>query len=237
MNIAVVFAGGVGRRMNSKAKPKQFLEINGKPIIIHTIEQFDNHDEIDAICIVSVKEWIDQVKALVKKYGIQKVRWIVEGGDTALDSQYLGLKAIDQKNDNIVLLHDGVRPLIDEKTISECISSVHKFGSAVTIAPATETIFEQNSEEFVEKIHDRSRCMLARAPQCFYLKDILNCHEVSISEGNHNFIDSASMMLHYGNKIHTVIGPSENIKVTTPADFYICRALLSAKEDSQLYGL
>ncbi len=237
MNVAIIFAGGVGKRMNSKAKPKQFLEINGKPIIIHTIEHFENHPEIDAICVVSVKEWIDYLNILIKRFGLQKVKWIIPGGDTALESQYLGLKVLEQEKDCVVLLHDGVRPLIDERIISDCISSVKEFGSAVTIAPATETIIEQDNNSFIRKTYDRNNCMIARAPQCFHLKDILQVHERSIKEGNHTFIDSTSMMLYYGESIHTVVGPSENIKVTTPADFYICRALLLAKEDSQLYGL
>lgn len=236
MNIAVIFAGGVGRRMNSKAKPKQFLEINGKPIIIHTLEHFENHPDIDSICVVSVPEWMDYLKMLLKKYGLQKVKWIVPGGQTAMESQYNGLTALDNAEKNIVLLHDGVRPLIDDKTITECIESVKKFGTAITVAPATETIMEQSEEGVISQIHDRSKCLLARAPQCFYLDELLKAHKMAAEE-DVQFIDSASMMLYYGHEMKTVIGPSENIKVTTPADFYICRALLSAREDSQLYGL
>ena len=121
MNYALIFAGGVGSRMNSKAKPKQFLEIHGKPIIIHTLEHFEEHTEIDAICVVIVEEWLNYMLTLVEKYSLKKVKWVIPGGASALESQYNGLSTIARKMNldqkNIVLIHDGVRPLIDEKTI------------------------------------------------------------------------------------------------------------------------
>lgn len=235
-NVAIVFAGGVGTRMNSKAKPKQFLEIHGKPIIIHTLEHFENHPMIDSICVVSVSEWIGYVEKLLSKFGIRKVKWLVQGGETALDSQLNGLRAIDEE-DAIVLIHDGVRPLINEQVITDCINCVKKYGNAITVAPATETIIRQDNESRITSTISRSECMLARAPQCFMLKDILSIHEKSIREGKHKYIDSTSLMLDYGKTLHTVEGNVENIKVTTPADFYICRALLDARESSQIYGL
>lgn len=238
MNIAVIFAGGVGKRMNSKAKPKQFLEIHGKPIIIHTIESFENHSDIDAICVVSVKEWLDYLHVLIKKYNLNKVKWVVAGGDTALESQFKGLKAIDIKEKNtIVLIHDGVRPLINQNIISDCIESVKKYGNAITVAPAIETIIRQDDSSVIKDTIPRSECMLARAPQCFLLNDILKVHESSIRNKKHEYIDSASMMFDNGYQLHTVLGPIENIKVTTPSDFYICRALLDAHENSQIYGI
>ena len=236
MNYAIIFAGGVGSRMNSKAKPKQFLEIHGKPIMIHTIEHFDRHPDVDAICVVCVAEWLDYLKGLLGRFGIRKVKWVVAGGETALESQYFGLKAISKGEQDIVLIHDGVRPLINEDTISACIESVKKNGSAITIAPATETIVQQNADKMIIETYPRSECMLARAPQCFYLKDILSVHEQARDDGK-RFIDSASMMLAYDHSLYTVEGPAENIKVTTPDDFYICRALLDARENSQIYGI
>lgn len=236
-NIAVIFAGGVGKRMSNKAKPKQFLEIHGKPIIIHTIEHFENHPLIDAICVVCVNEWVDYMQNLLRRFGIQKVKWVVSGGETALDSQYKGLCSINVGEDAVVLIHDGVRPLINEKIISDCITSVNNYGTAITVAPAIETIVRQDENENITETIARSECMLARAPQCFKLKDILFVHEKARNEGKTDFIDSTSMMLYYGKTVHTVLGPIENIKVTTPADFYICKALLDSREDSQLYGL
>lgn len=241
MNYALIFAGGVGSRMNSKAKPKQFLEIHGKPIIIHTIEHFENHSEIDAICVVIVNEWLDYMKMLVNRFSLKKVKWIVPGGNSALASQYKGLKAIEEdayhNEKDIVLIHDGVRPLIDDKVVADCIRETKEYGSAVIVAPAIETIIRADADCYIKDTFPRSECLLARAPQTFYLKDIIAAHEKAQAEGNYSFVDSTSMLLHFGKKIHTVEGPSENIKVTNPADFYICRALLDAKENSQIYGI
>lgn len=240
MNIALIFAGGVGSRMNSKASPKQFLEIHGKPIIIYTLEHFENHPEIDKICVVCLQEWLEHMGRLIKKFQIKKVEWLIPGGSTALESQYNGLSAIaaNTSNDNdIVLIHDGVRPLIDAATISKCLAGVRSNGSAITVAPAIETIVRQTNDNEIVSTIARDECMLARAPQCFYLNDILAVHEKARKDGCRTFIDSTSLMLAYGYKVHTVIGPSENIKVTTPSDFYICRALLDAREESQIFGL
>lgn len=238
MNYALIFAGGVGNRMNSRAKPKQFLEIHGKPIIVHTIEHFQKCEAIDGICVVIVPNWFDYMRALVEQYRLTKVKWIVKGGDSALGSQYNGLRAIDSADErDIVLIHDGVRPLIDEDLIERCINGVKEYGSAVTVAPAIETIIQVDDNHMIQTTIPRETCQLARAPQCFYLKDILSAHERARQEGNYSFVDSTSLLLHYGMQIHTVTGPSENIKVTNPADFYICRALLDAKENSQIYGI
>ena len=230
MNIALIFAGGVGRRMGSGEMPKQFLEIGGKPILVHTLEHFQKHPQIDCICLVCVKEWLDHAAQLVKTYGLQKVRWLVPGGESALDSQYNGLKTVwdslDHSDAHCVLLHDGVRPLINEKLSSDCITAVHMHGAAVTVAPAIETIIKTDDAGQVVSTIDRSACMLARAPQAFYLDQIIAMHEDALAQGKHNFIDSVSMALHFGKHVQTVIGPAENIKVTTPADFFTCRALL-----------
>lgn len=241
MNYALIFAGGVGRRMNSKALPKQFLQINSKPVIIHTIEKFDTHPEIDAVCVVCVSDWLEYMRKLIEKYNIKKVNWLIPGGKTALDSQYSGLKAIKEttgvSKGDIVLIHDGVRPMIEEKLISDCIDSVRKYGSGVCVAPATETIVCTDESGFIRSTVLRSECMLARAPQAFFLDDILSVHEQAIAENNHEHVDSTTMMLAYDRSVRVVQGPSENLKVTTPSDFYICKALLDAKESSQLFGL
>lgn len=241
MKYALIFAGGVGSRMNTTAKPKQFLEIHGKPIIIHTIEHFENHYDIDEICVVCVSEWIEYTKKLIEKYNIQKVKWVIEGGRTALESQYMGLKKIYDDNgcekEDIVLIHDGVRPLINEMVISDCIAKTRKYGSAITVSPAVETIIHSDANDTILSTISRTDCKMARAPQTFKLQDIIETHDKAINDGNHNFIDSASMMLHYGYTLHTVDGPTENIKITNPVDFYVLKALLEAKENSQIFGL
>ena len=238
MNIAMVFAGGVGQRMNTKTMPKQFLELHQKPIIIYTLEQFDNHPEIDGIVISCLESWIPYLEKLVKKFSITKVKAIVPGGDTGQDSIYNGInKAYELfPKDSIVLIHDAVRPIINEELITNNIATVKKYGNAITVSQAIETIVLKDNElSHVGKILSRDECLLAKAPQCFYLKDIYKAHEKARSE-NLEFIDSASMMQFYGTELFTVIGPAENIKITTPVDFYTFRAIIDAKENSQIFG-
>ncbi len=241
MNYALIFAGGVGSRMHSKIKPKQFLEIHGKPIIVHTIEHFERHKDIDGICVVCVAEWLDYMQELIEKFNIKKVKWLTAGGETALASQYNGLKKIWEdaqgQKSSVVLIHDGVRPLINGTLISACIDGVQTHGSAITTSPANETILQLDSENMIKSTIKRADCRLARAPQAFYLEDIVSMHDISKAEGKYDYIDSASMMLAHGKKIYTVEGPTENIKVTDPADFYICRALMDARENAQIYGV
>ena len=240
MNIAVVFAGGVGKRMHTKDIPKQFLKLHDKPIIIHTLELFENHPKIDAIVVSCVSDWVGYLNDLVNKYNLKKVRKIVPGGETGQESIYNGLKAAEEvgnRDKDIVLIHDGVRPLINKKTISDNIASVLTHGSAITCVKAKETIVEVDENEGIVDIPDRAQARLARAPQSFYLNVILNAHERAISENRFDFIDSCSMLTHYGKKLYLIDGPQENIKITTPDDFYTTRALLDAKENAQIYGL
>ena len=238
MNIALIFAGGSGTRMNSKARPKQFLQFFGKELIIHTLENFQNHQEIDAITIVCIEEWIPYLKKLLSKYDISKVKAVVSGGKTGQESIYKGLSAtkeyVDEKS--IILVHDGVRPFINEDVISNCIKNVKEHGSAITTVPATETIVATENDR-ITTITDRSKCQLARAPQCFYLDDLLSAHEKAIKDGNLNMIDSASLMKFYGHELYTVRGNIDNIKITTPADFYTFKALYEVRENQQIFGL
>lgn len=240
MNTALIFAGGTGTRMNSGGRPKQFLELHGKPILIHTIEQFEHHPEIDNIAVVCIAGWIDYLKGLLHRHGIQKVKWIVPGGTTSQESTRNGLNAIaaDQDPaDTIVLIHDGVRPLITPELIHDNIQCVKDYGNAITVAPAIETIITTGDGACVDQVIDRSACRLARAPQSFVLKDILDMHHRALAENYDEMIDSASLMMHYGVRLHIVNGPPENIKITTPSDFYVFRAIVEARENSRIWGI
>lgn len=238
MNIAVIFAGGTGQRMNSKTKPKQFLELYGKPILIYTLEVFENHPEIEGIVLVVLETWVEYTRSLLSKYSITKVKAVVPGGDSAFSSQRKGLEKVSQLygNESIVLIHDGVRPLIDNETISKNIECVKSRGPAITVSPAVETITILNDSGEVSEIIERSKVQMARAPQSFKLSDILSAHKKAEEEGV-EFIDSASMMMHYGFHLYTVLGSPANIKITTPNDFYTFRALVDASENSQIFGV
>lgn len=240
MNIAVVFAGGAGKRMNTRSVPKQFLEMHGKPVLIYTIEHFENHPDIDAIVLVCIADWISYAEKLLEKYHLQKVVSIVPGGASGQESIFHGLskaRELASGNRDVVLVHDGVRPLIHGETITSCLESVARYGNAITTTPAIETIFVKGEEGSVGEIFNRSRCAMARAPQCFYLEELYRAHLQAQAEGRLDFIDSAMLMQHYGATLHMVDGPVENIKITTPTDFYLFRALLEAQENMQIVGL
>lgn len=238
MNIAVVFAGGTGQRMHSKEKPKQFLTIYGIPIIVHTLRHFQNNVNIDAIVVSCIETWIDHLSSLVKIYNLDKVKKIIPGGSTGQLSIYNGLlaaKELSASEKSIVLIHDGVRPMINDELINKNIESVKVNGSAITTVTVKETIMEVADDGMIKYIPSRKNSRLARAPQSFWLNDILDVHTKALAEGYADFIDSCTMMHHYNKKLYLIDGPNENIKITTPEDFYIMRAILDAKENSQIY--
>lgn len=240
MNVAVIFAGGIGSRMHSKALPKQFLLMHGKPIIAHTIDVFESSADIDAIVVACVPEWINHLKEIIKKYNIKKIKAIVPGGRTGQESIYNGLLAVKEfssSKDTIVLIHDGVRPLITSKTIHDNIISVRNHGSAITCVKVKETVLVVDENNRILTVPKRDDSRLARAPQSFWINDILNAHQMALQENKTTFIDSCSLMQYYGKQLYLVEGPEANIKVTTPEDFYIMRAMLDAKENAQIYGV
>lgn len=238
MVTALIFAGGVGERMNSRMKPKQFLEIHGKPILIYTIEWFEAHPQVDYICVVCLQSWIGELKRQLDKNRIQKVKWIIAGGNTGHDSIYLGLKAIVHEcgKDTIVLIHDGVRPLISEELITDNINATLKCGNAITASKETESLARVTNNQTAEQILDKREMYIIRAPQTFFLKDIWSVHLRAQKEG-FKAIDSADLMNHYGCQLHIVEGFPYNIKITSPSDYYIFRAIYDAKENLQIFGI
>lgn len=238
-NIAAIFAGGSGVRMNTKSRPKQFLELNGKPIIIYTLELFDNHPEVDAIVVACIESWISFLKKMLRKFEINKVVDIVAGGQTGQDSIYNALCAAERyagDDDATVMIHDGVRPLITEQTITSNLRTVEAHGSCITCVPATETFIVTQPDGSLN-IPSRANSLIARAPQSFKLKDIIAAHRQAIADNRHDFIDSCTMMSHYNHHLATVMGPMENIKITTPTDYFLFRAMVKVHEDQQIFGI
>ncbi|MDD6995318.1 MAG: IspD/TarI family cytidylyltransferase [Clostridia bacterium] len=240
MNIGVIFAGGVGNRMHSKETPKQFLKVHDKPIIIHTLEHFEHNPEIEAVAVACIEDWIPHLKELLYKYRIEKVKKIVPGGKTGQLSIYNGLcaaKEIAEGRRAIVLIHDGVRPFINSKVLSDNIDSVKKRGSAITAGVMKETVVIGDDEGNVIQVPERKYARLAKAPQSFWLDDILSVHNKALEQGIDDTIDSCTLMQRFGHKLYLVDGPYENMKITTPDDYYTMRAILDAKEDKQIYGI
>ena len=188
--------------------------------------------------IVCLSDWIDCCWKFVKRFGIEKVISIISGGETGFQSRRNGVIEASKhySEDSIILMHDGVRPLIDGKTINDDIVCVKEHGSAITISPALETVTIKSDDGTVGEIFDRSRCEIAKAPQCFYLRDLLKIHNQAYEKGIKDCIDTAYLMRQYGYKLHTVVGLPENIKITTPSDFFIFRAIIDARENSQIFG-
>ncbi len=229
MNVALIFAGGIGTRMKTQGMPKQFLEFEGKSILIHSIMNFEEHKEIDAIVVVCLEDYIATLQEEINNNNIKKVKWIVPGGETGQISIYHGLKKVYDEVKNpeevIILLNDGVRPLVSDEIISRNLECVSKNGSSVTVCPVSETIVEVSEENSIYNIPVRSQCYLSKAPQGFYLSDLINAHNKAISDNRFDCTNSAELMRRYGHSLHVVYDTDENIKITTPTDIIIWKSL------------
>jgi len=234
MNVALIFAGGVGTRMKSYGKPKQLWEVDGKSILIHTILNFERHKDIDAIVVACLKEYIETLKIDIDKNNIKKVKWIVPGGETGQQSIYNGLKKVYDEVQNpeevIVLLHDGCRPIVSADVISYNIECVKKHGSSVTVCPVSETIVEVDDAGLIYNIPIRKHCYLSKAPQGFYLSELMKANKKAIEENRFDCTNSAELMRRYGHSLHVVYDTDENIKITTPTDMIILEGLMKYRK-------
>lgn len=233
MNRVLIFAGGKGVRMQTDNNiPKQFLKIADKYIIIHTIEKFEKCELIDDIVVICIQGWIEELEKEIKADGIKKVSKIIPGGLTGFDSRFNGLEYLFNNmasSDDIVLIHDGVRPFIPNEVIIENINCARHSGNAITVAPLNETIIYTQTNP--DQILQRSDCFLARAPQTFYVKDIYELYKRALDEQKTELIDSATIAYHYGQKLNYVVGPEENIKITTPIDYYSATGILNSIDE------
>lgn len=238
MVTALIFAGGTGKRMNSRSKPKQFLEMYGKPIIVYTLEHFEFHKAIDSIVIVCIEEWIKELEGLLRRFGITKVVRVVPGGETGHDSIYHGLMAMKEiaESKDIVLIHDGVRPLINKELISQNIDAVMQYGSAITAELARESVVRSIDGQRISEVPPRDQMYVAKAPQSFYYGEILKLYEMAYEDGIKT-IDSSHLCSIYQYPMHIVASTKNNLKITEPTDFYIYRALYEAIEGQQIFGI
>lgn len=238
MNTALIFAGGTGRRMSTKAKPKQFLELHGKPVLIYTLEHFELHPDIDNIVVVCLESWIHELKYLLKQYAFNKINQIVPGGEGGDVSIYNGLQALEGicKPDDIVLIHDGVRPLINEELITANIEKVKECGNSITVEAVTESVVRIGTGGQVVEVPPRNTMYSAKAPQSFRYGAIWDLYQRAQRDGI-GTIDSSHLCSIYNVKMHTVKSTPNNMKITTPADYYIFRALFEAMENEQILGI
>ena len=240
-NIGIIFAGGIGSRMGNQPIPKQFLMVLEKPVIIHTLEYFEKHSEIDDIYISCIESWIDHLKELLIKYNITKVRRVVPGGSTGQGSIYNALVAAREDNDgdSIVLIHDGVRPFITKKLISELIECTKKNGNAITCTPCNETIMISSDRETVGQVPFRKETFAAQAPQTFRLDEIIDAHNkmIVLRPTYDQIVDSCTMFRVLDKKVHMVFGNRGNIKITEPEDLYLLKGLFEYRTNETLMGV
>lgn len=242
MNYGLILAGGVGQRMRSSGTPKQFLKVFGKPIISYTLDKFEKCNDIDRCIVVCNAAWTDYMRELVKEYNQSKVFDIVSGGKDRQSSVKQGLEGIERDggiSDDIIVIHDGVRPLVQEAIISENIRIAQKYGCAMTVKPVIETVCITKGENVdFESFKKRDDTYSLTAPQTFKLGLLSDtyCKTESVVEPI-PILDAAIAYTYLGNKIHIVKENNSNIKITTPEDFYIMKAMLELEENRVIFGL
>ncbi len=242
MNYGLILAGGVGQRMRRTGMPKQFLEVFGKPIIIYTLQKFDYCEDIDEVVIVCHSSYKDYMDSLLKRYGIQKVKAIVSGGKDRQDSVLNGLKYIQASgasDEDVIVIHDGVRPLIQESILSENVRVASKYGNAMTVRPVIESVVITNKDEVgFDDFKKRDDTYSLTAPQSFQLGVLTRAYkEIEGIETPMPLLDSALVFTYLGNKIHIIKENNNNIKVTTPEDYYILKAMLELEENRYVFGI
>ena len=228
MNIGIILAGGIGSRMGIVDKPKQFIDIYGKPIIVYTLEAFDNHPEIDYIGVVCLDEWMDDSKILLRKYEINKVKWLIKGGMSRQESVYNAIIAIskDVNDDDILVIHDSVRPLVSHKIISNNISSAKKFGATDTVIPSADTIVKSLNGLEIHEVPNRSELYIGQTPQSFKFELIKKAHEIAIEQNKLNVTDDCQLVLNLGEKVKLVMGDKLNFKITSFDDLLLLKAII-----------
>lgn len=243
MNYAIILAAGVGQRMRNGGLPKQFLKLMGKPIIIYTLEKFEQCEEINQVIIVCHGSYIEHMNSLLKLYQIQKVAKVIVGGSDRQNSLKRGLDTIREiggKSEDTVVIHDGVRPLVSTAVISENVRVARQYGCAVTVHPVTESVVITNKEAAsMDDFKKRADTYSMTAPQTFRLGDIAEAYEKigQMDEGEIPLLDAAMVYAKLGGTVHLVKEQGENIKITTPEDYYFLKAMLELEENKFVFGL
>ncbi len=231
-NYVILLAGGVGKRIGGSI-PKQFIEVNGKPIIIYTLERFQQNPQIEKILIVCIKDWIDHLKSLIKKYSIDKVEWITEGGSTGHDSIRNGVFYLRDKidPDDYVIVHDAVRPVLPQKAIDEVIRVAHEYGNASSsISCHPPIVYTEDFKSGITDV-DREHVMLTASPQAYRYSLALKCYDKAEEEDKHDFTFTSSLLIHCGERVYFAKGTTSNIKITRKEDIALFMALLSIPEE------
>lgn len=234
MNVAIIIAGGVGNRMGANI-PKQFIKVKNKPVLAYTLESFQNHHLIDAIEVVCIEGWVDEVWEYKERYNLTKLKWITKGGSTGQESIRNGIYNLKDKinpTDNIVI-HDGIRPLVDVMVLDDVIDKCNKYGNGVTSMPYNEQIFLVDNEISTVKYIPRETLRRVSTPQAYKYKLLdEKYHEAFEKEiGIYGSSYTNTMMVELGVRLYFAKGSDRNIKLTTPGDLEIFEAMLDKEKD------
>ena len=236
-NIALIIAGGVGARMGQDI-PKQFINVYDKPIIVYTMQAFQNHPQIDSIEVVCLDDWKGALRAFAKQFGIAKLEGVVSGGKNGQDSIRNGLYDIYSRqndDDDIVLIHDAIRPMVSEDIITDNIKVCRKYGNAITVVPCTAAMLKTyDSLSTIEQV-PRDNLKITQTPQSFFIKDIVEAHKEALSKNITNSVASCTMYIELGKKLYMSEGSEKNLKLTTVEDVEIFKALLNARKDEWIH--
>ena len=229
--IALVIAGGTGQRMGQDI-PKQFLIVEEKPIIIYTLEAFQNHPSIDGIVVVCLNGWHEVLKSYAKQFNISKLVSIANGGKNGQESIKNGLDEILRffSEDDMVLIHDSIRPMVSNEIISDNIAKCEIYGNATVVTPCTTVVLKKTTDEYSEEVVDRDSLYITQTPQAFILKDILQAHKEAKEKGIDNAVASCSLYATLGKKVYYSVGDETNIKLTRPGDIQIFKGLVKIKK-------
>lgn len=221
----VIFAGGTGVRLKSADIPKQFLDLDGKPIIIRTLEKFAYHPEIDSITVACLESWIPKLKEYIQQFHVPKINNIVKGGSTGFESIHNGLlnefKNANEKD--IVLISDGVRPILTNKLISTCIKTAKEYETAIPVVPSIDSVLQSTDGQHCSIALPRGQMFITQAPQGYTFKKIISAHEEAIKKGI-TPVSSSELLIQLGNEIHLFEGDQDNIKVTTDYDLHVLKS-------------
>ncbi|WP_303016606.1 IspD/TarI family cytidylyltransferase [Holdemania massiliensis] len=235
-NIALIIAGGVGMRTHQDI-PKQFINVKDVPVIVYTLKAFQNHPLIDAIEVVCIEGWHDVLWAYAKQFGISKLENIVNGGETGQDSIRNGLKSIAKRykdTDDIVLIHDSIRPMVSAEIITDNIDVCRKYGNATTVIPCTSVMLTTNNSISSEGQIPRDNLKITQTPQAFFLNELLEVHKKAITMDLLPSIASCALYIELGKKVYLSRGSEKNIKITTSEDIEIFQSLLESKRPEWL---
>ncbi len=229
MNVAIILAGGTGQRMHQEI-PKQFINVDDKPLIIYTLEAFQKHPKIDAILVVCIEGWHDILRAYARQYKIEKLRWVVNGGATGQESIRNGIYSLESEcqDDDVIVIHDGIRPLVDESVLSDVIVKCELYGNAVTSMPYNEQIFIKRDEFTTESYIPRETIMRVSTPQAYRYGKLLWAYKKAFETGVgiHGSSYTNTMMADLGETLYFASGSEKNIKITTQEDLNLFKALL-----------